>query len=83
MTDPQDPLPEPHFFWRRWFTYATTLLSLAIVGYVAHRVAGDSALSIVLALIAFAAWQSTLYMVAPSAETIMKIVAHIVRLRRP
>ena len=37
MTDPQDPLPEASWTFRRWFTYAVTLIALILIGWIVAK----------------------------------------------
>jgi len=76
--DVQDPLPESDWFWRRVFTYAVTVVLLAGIAYVLQglRDVQDSAhlYEIGMRLTMLVALLVTYYLVAPSAEQIVKLV---------
>ena len=75
MIDPQDPLPEPTFTYRRIFSYG---LSLALIGLLAGVIwrmdDGDMLRQVALYLCVLLFFVITYYMVAPSAEQIVKII---------
>lgn len=76
--DMQDPLPEQDWTWRRAYTYALTMISCVGVGYLLHAIrdAGDARSLYDLAwwMLAIIAMLATYYMVAPSAEQIVKLI---------
>ena len=76
--DVQDPLPEQDWTWRRAYTYALTMTACAGVAYLlsAIRDAGDAQTMYDLAwwMLAIIAMLATYYMVAPSAEQIVKLI---------
>lgn len=82
--DVQDPLPESNFLYRRVFSWAFTLIILGLLGYVIHTLsvaaAGDApggvlALAkIALNLIYLVALIVTYYMLAPSAEQMVRMI---------
>lgn len=83
--DPQDPIPDPNWLYRRLFVFVTTLILLAVF-YIKLDIVGDVArggsetaikglvqlLRICLLLIGALI---LFYMVAPSAEQITKMIA--------
>lgn len=83
--DTQDPLPENNFFWRRVFSWALTLLCLALVAYALESLHGLGAAEYVFYLgkylIGLVTLLVTYYMIAPSAEQIVKMIqaAKIIR----
>lgn len=75
MTDPQDPLPESHWTFRRWFTYIVSLVCLAGVGWIIHKISeGQHLAGVAYALVGLCALLATYYLIAPSAEHIIKVV---------
>lgn len=83
--DPQDPLPDPSWLWRRVFVFATGGALLAF-GYVQTAIIGQVAMkgseTAIAGLIKVAERDQALiaililfYMVAPSAEQITKMLA--------
>ena len=86
--DPQDPLPESNWFWRRTFIFLVLASLLAgawfkvdIVGQVALR-NGQTSPDAILGLISIIKWALALsgilmlfYLVSPSAEQVVKMLA--------
>lgn len=82
--DPQDPLPEPTWLWRRLFVYAVSIVFLVLIWVGVHRLAEaamlepsrgiGALLSAVQWLIAALICVITYYLVAPSAEQIVKMI---------
>lgn len=76
--DVQDPLPETDWFWRRTYTFTLTLVSLAMLWYVIETLwalkQAESLYRIGRYLIGVIVMLVTYYMVAPSAEQIIKII---------
>lgn len=82
--DPQDPLPEPTWLWRRLYVYAVSIVFLALIWVGVHRLAEaamlepsrgiGALLSAVQWLIAALICLITYYLVAPSAEQIVKMI---------
>lgn len=84
MTD-QDPLPEPTWTFRRWFTYGATLLSLGGIGWIIHKLSdGEHLAGVAYGLLGLCAVLATYYLIAPSAEAVVKLIeaASIIRGRR-
>jgi len=81
--DAQDPLPEASWLWRRVFTFAVTFAVLWMLWQSIDRLATvaltdpqrgvPALLSLCQWIIGFSAMMVTYYMVAPSAEQIVKI----------
>lgn len=83
--DPQDPLPENDWFWRRTYTFVMTLASLGFIWFgveALYSMARPELLySITRYMIGILFVQILFYMVAPSAEQIVKLIqaAKIIR----
>lgn len=74
-TDPQDPLPEQSFLYRRIFSYGTAVSLIGLIAFVVWRIDGDEQLrEIALYLCVLLFMVVTYYMVAPSAEHIVKMI---------
>ena len=81
--DPQDPLPESKWIWRRiltffWSSFAAMVISAAVriiarLGERAPEAAIDGLVAIVTAVLIFSGVVVMLYLVAPSAEQLGKI----------
>lgn len=75
MIDPQDPLPEAKFTYRRIFSYSVSLALLAILAFIVWRMDDSDALrQLALYLCVLLFFVITYYMVAPSAEQIVKLI---------
>lgn len=84
IVDPQDPLPEPTWGWRRFYVYVVTVVILVLVWLGVTRLAEaammDPSLGIaalldaVKWLIASLICVITYYLIAPSAEQIVKMI---------
>ena len=76
--DVQDPLPETNWFWRRVYTFALSLISIAIVIYgvqVLHELKdGDNVYRVTRYMIGVHVLLITYYMLAPSAEQMVKLI---------
>jgi len=73
--DPQDPLPEGQWTWRRLFAWFTNLATLGGVGWIVHQIGNDPAqVNIAFALLALNAFVTLLYMAGASADQIVRIV---------
>lgn len=74
--DPQDPLPEGRWLYRRLFIWGVMLFCCGLLAFIVHRLEGDpSALkSVAQWTISLMALLSTYYLIAPSAEQLAKIV---------
>ena len=73
-TDPQDPLPEATWTWRRVFTYAVTAALLALLAYVIPRMPAAELKGVAYWLIALVWTSITYYLIAPSAEHIVAVI---------
>lgn len=73
--DPQDPLPESTFTWRRTFSYTVTVALLGLLGWIIYRLGTASELAdTAFWILVLLWWVVTYYMVAPSAEQIARII---------
>lgn len=76
--DIQDPLPETNWFWRRVYTFVLSLVSVGMIWYALEAVTNagdmDSIYRIARYMIGVHVLLITYYMVAPSAEQIVKLI---------
>jgi hypothetical protein len=76
--DVQDPLPEPSWLWRRVYTFALSLISLGFIWYGAEAMfllkRADELFAITRYMIAILGVLILFYMVAPSAEQIVRLI---------
>lgn len=73
MTDPQDPLPEQSWLWRRIYTYGGTVAALALLAWVVARLPADLLQPVAFGLMGLVALYALVYLIAPSAVDIAKI----------
>lgn len=71
--DPQDPLPESNWEWRRWFIFSTQGLLIGALLYALHQSTEMAAAWVVGGIIA----NSIFYLCAPSAEQVAKMFASV------
>lgn len=78
QVDVQDPLPETDWLWRRTYTFALSLISLAFIWYGVEALyklnRPDELYGVTRYMIGILAMLILFYMVAPSAEQIVKII---------
>lgn len=68
-------LPESNFVWRRLFSYAHSVILLGLIGYVVFKIGTDTDLKQIAFYLAMLLWWSiTYYMIAPTAEQIVRII---------
>jgi len=78
QVDVQDPLPETDWFWRRTYTFLMSLIALGFIWggidglYKLQK--GDEIFQVTRYMIGILAMLILFYMVAPSAEQIVKLV---------
>lgn len=73
--DPQDPLPEGTFLYRRIFSYGVAVAIIALLALVVWRIEGDADLRRVATSLCWLLFVTvTYYMVAPSAEQVVKMM---------
>ena len=76
MSNPDNPLPEPSFHWRRWVTIGYVAVTLVLLAGIVWKLSDGGPLrDIALALIASQAFFAMLYMGGASAADIARIVA--------
>lgn len=76
MTDPDNPLPEPSFHWRRWVTIGYVSVTLALLAGIVWKLSDGGPLrDVALALIGSQAFFALLYMGGASASDLARIVA--------
>ena len=76
MTNPDNPLPEPSFHWRRWVTIGYVSVTLVLLAGIVWKLSDGGPLrDIALALIASQPFFAMLYMGGASAADIARIVA--------
>ena len=84
MTDPQDPLPEPSFKWRRLMAFAVVAACLALVWRLTYLIPAGDVLALAQAILCFAALMLLLWAGGASAADISGILANLkLRLRGP
>jgi hypothetical protein len=76
--DVQDPLPETNWFWRRVYTFALSLISVAFIWFGLEALNSmrqpDLVYSITRYMIGVHVLLITFYMLAPSAEQMVKLI---------
>lgn len=76
--DVQDPLPETNWFWRRVYTFALSLISVAFIWYGFEALYDMREPNLVYSLsrymIGVHVLLITYYMLAPSAEQLVKLI---------
>lgn len=76
--DVQDPLPENNWFWRRTYVFIMSILSLAFIWYGVEALyalnRGEEIYQVTRYMIGICAMLILFYMVAPSAEQIVKLI---------
>lgn len=83
--DPQNPLPEPNFLWRRVLAFIVVIAALVLTSFIADSLhdlgAPDALLTLAKWIIGLAALISTYYFVAPSASELTSMIqsAKIIR----
>ena len=74
-------IPEPHWTFRRIFTWTVTGVALLILAFIVWAGRNGDLSGVAYGLIGLVAWLSTLYLVSPSAETIVKMIHHAASFR--
>lgn len=76
--DPQNPLPEPSFFWRRWIAILICANALVFAWFAAAWLVGgqqwDQLYGLTKLLIYFAGLVLTYYFIAPSAAELTNLI---------
>jgi hypothetical protein len=84
MIDPQDPLPEPSFRFRRIMAFAVVGGSLGLVWRLTYLIPAGDVLALAQAILLFAALMLLLWAGGASAADISSILANLkLRLRGP
>ena len=82
--DPDNPLPEPSFRFRRWLTYGAIAVNSILIGWIVFKV--DDARSLMwvaLALVLSNVIFALLYMGGASANDLARIVKAASLIKRP
>lgn len=74
------PLPEGRWLWRRLYVFASSALLWGLLAFAVARTAPDSMPAVAHGLMSLLALVLVLYLVAPSAQQIVSILADL-RLR--
>lgn len=75
VIDPQDPLPEGKWIWRRLFIWLLTIAACACIWWIVPRINGQAELvDVIKWLIGAIIILATYYLIAPSAEHIVRLV---------
>lgn len=76
--DPQNPLPEPSFFWRRWIAIVVTAVSLFFIWNILEALHdlghADNLLTLAQWVIVFSGLILTYYFIAPSAAELTSMI---------
>lgn len=84
VTDPQDPLPEGSWGWRRLIVFLATAATYALLGWAIFKAPASDMEKIAANLMLLLGGILTLYLVAPSANQITELLATLkLRLRGP
>lgn len=76
MTEPDNPLPEPSFHWRRWVTIGYVVSTLVLLAVIVWKLSDGGPLrDVALALIVSQAFFALLYMGGASAADLARIAA--------
>lgn len=82
--DPQDPLPEGKWFWRRLIVFLSVALLFAGLAWCLARLPAGDLLAFSRGLMALLALVLVLYLIAPSATQLAELLAALkLRLRGP
>lgn len=75
--DPQDPLPEAQWLFRRIFTWTLTVALLGLLGWLIWRMPAEALQLVALWLIGLIALVVTYYLLAPSAAELARLIAEL------
>lgn len=73
--NPQDPLPEGQWLFRRIFTWSLTIVLIGLLTWIIGRMPAAELKHVALGLIALIALVVTYYLLAPSAAELARIFA--------
>ena len=74
-------IPEPHWTFRRVYVWVVTVTSLLILAYIVHVARENNLTGVAYGLIGLVAWVVTVYLIAPTIESLVQIVMHLTNLR--
>lgn len=75
--DPQNPLPESQWLYRRIFTWSFTATQLGLLGWTIWRMPAADLQLVALWQLGLLALVVTYYLLAPSAPELARIIAEI------
>lgn len=75
--DPQDPLPEGQWLFRRLYTWSLTIAAIALLWWLVRRMPAEDLQLVALWIIGLLALVVTYYLLAPSAAELARIFAEI------
>ncbi|MDO9607229.1 MAG: hypothetical protein Q7J26_01790 [Brevundimonas sp.] len=75
--NPQDPLPEGQWLFRRIFTWTLSVALLALLAWISWRMPPEALQLVALWIIGLLALVVTYYLLAPSAAELARIFAEI------
>jgi hypothetical protein len=75
--DPQNPLPEGQWLFRRIFTWTLSVALLGLLGWIIWRMPAEGLQLVALWIIGLLALVVTYYLLAPSAPELARILAEI------
>ena len=75
--DPQDPLPESRWLYRRLYTWSLTIAAIALLWWLVRRMPAEDLQLVALWIIGLLALVVTYYLLAPSAAELARIFAEI------
>lgn len=82
--DPQDPLPESRWFWRRLIVWFCTIVTYAFLGWTVWRAHQNDMPGIAANLMLLLGVLLTFYLIAPSANQLAELLATLkLRIRGP
>jgi len=76
-------IPEPSWNFRRVYVWVVTVVALLILAYIVHVARENDLSGVAYGLIGLVAWVVTVYLIAPTIESLVQIVMHLTNLRRP
>lgn len=75
--DPQNPLPESQWLYRRLYTWSLTIAAIALLWWLVRRMPAEDLQLVALWIIGLLALVVTYYLLAPSAPELARIFAEI------
>lgn len=80
--DPQNPLPESTWLYRRLYTWSLTIAAIALLWWLVRRMPAEDLQLVALWIIGLLSLVVTYYLLAPSAPELARILAEL-RIRLP